>query len=83
VLVLLMRGIYEVSTDMSSDGAICIPCFMLISSGIQVILRLLPEQLERLLCSYLWREGFIIYATEMASGGTIYVPSFMKISTGF
>jgi hypothetical protein len=43
VLVLLMGGIYGVSTEMSSDGTICIPCFMMISSGIQVILRLLPE----------------------------------------
>jgi hypothetical protein len=81
VLVLLMRGIYEVSTEMSSDGTICIPCFMMFSSGNQVIFRLLHEQLERLLCSYLWREGFINYANEIASGGTICIPSFMKIST--
>jgi hypothetical protein len=36
------------STEMASDGMIYIPSFMMIGSGIQVMLRLLPEQFERL-----------------------------------
>jgi hypothetical protein len=72
VLVLMMSEIYEVS----------IPCFMMISWGIEVILRLLPQQVASLQCSCLWREGFINYTSEIASDGTIYTPSFMKISTG-
>jgi hypothetical protein len=34
--------------EMASDGMIYIPSFMKIGSGIQVILRLLPRQSERL-----------------------------------
>jgi hypothetical protein len=36
----------------ASDGMIYIPHFMKIGSGIQVILRLLPEKFERLQCWY-------------------------------
>jgi hypothetical protein len=48
MLVLLMRVIYKYTVDMVSDGMIYIPAFMKIGSGIQVILRLLPRQFERL-----------------------------------
>jgi hypothetical protein len=34
--------------EMASNGIIYIPSFMKIESGIQVILRVLPQQLERL-----------------------------------
>jgi hypothetical protein len=49
VLVLWVELIYEVHC---SDGMIHIPRFMKIGSGIQVILRLLPQQFERLQCWY-------------------------------
>jgi hypothetical protein len=36
------------AVEMTSDGMTYIPNFMTISSGIQVILRVLPQRLERL-----------------------------------
>jgi hypothetical protein len=38
--------------EMASDGMIYIPSFMKIGSGIQVILRLLPQQSKRQQCWY-------------------------------
>jgi hypothetical protein len=49
-----------------------IPSLMTIGSGIQAILRVLPQQFESLLCWYYWWEGFIMYATEMTSRGMVY-----------
>jgi hypothetical protein len=40
------------TVEMTSDGMIYIPDFMKIGSGIQVILRLLPGQSEKLRCWY-------------------------------
>jgi hypothetical protein len=40
--------------------------------GIQVILRLLPQQFERLQCLHYRQGGFMKYADEMASRGMIY-----------
>jgi hypothetical protein len=34
--------------EMTSDGMTYIPSFMMISSGIQIILSVLPQELERL-----------------------------------
>jgi hypothetical protein len=36
--------------EMDSGGMIYVPSFTMINSGIQVILRLLPQQSERLQC---------------------------------
>jgi hypothetical protein len=55
---------------------------MTISFGIQVIVRLLPQQFERLQCLYYGQGGFMKYATEMASHGMIYIQCFMMISPG-
>jgi hypothetical protein len=52
VLVLLIGVIFRYTVDMVLDGVIYIPTFRKIGSGIQVILRLLPRQLERLYCWY-------------------------------
>jgi hypothetical protein len=52
VTVLLIRGIYEVRLEVTSGGMICIPSFMTIRSAISVILRLLPQQFQRLQCWY-------------------------------
>jgi hypothetical protein len=38
--------------EMGSGGMICIPNFLTIGSGIQVILSLLPRQIERPQCWY-------------------------------
>jgi hypothetical protein len=46
VLLLLIGGIHE----MVSGAMIYVPSSMTIGSGIQVILRLLPQQFERLQC---------------------------------
>jgi hypothetical protein len=64
--------------EMASGGMIYIPNFMMTGSDIQVVLRLLPIQFERLQC---W-EACMKYAVEIASGGTISIPSFIKISSG-
>jgi hypothetical protein len=40
------------TVDMASDGMICIPSFIRIGSGIQIIIRLLPRQSERQQCWY-------------------------------
>jgi hypothetical protein len=66
----------------ASYDAVSIPSFMTISSSIQVILRLLPQQLQRLQCWYYSWEGFMKYAVEMTSGGTIHISSSMKICSG-
>jgi hypothetical protein len=62
----------EDTVEMASDGMIHLPSFMMISSGIQVILRLLPQQFVRLMN----------YAVEMGSDGTTYILSSMNIFTG-
>jgi hypothetical protein len=56
------------AVKMVPGGMICISTFMIIGSGIQVILGLLPQQVERLQCWYCLREGFMKYAIETASG---------------
>jgi hypothetical protein len=38
--------------EMTSGGMIYIPSFMMITSGIQVIYRILPQQFEKLQCWY-------------------------------
>jgi hypothetical protein len=44
-------------TEMASGGMTYIPSFMTIDSGIQVILRLLPQQFDWLQCwYYCWDE---------------------------
>jgi hypothetical protein len=40
------------TVEMSSGGMTYMPSFMTIGSGVQVILRVLPQQLEMLQCSY-------------------------------
>jgi hypothetical protein len=61
-----------------------IPSFMTIVSGIQVILRIFPQQLERLQCWYYWWRGFLKYAADIISGGMMYehIPSLMTIGSG-
>jgi hypothetical protein len=53
---------------MDSGGMIYTSSFVTVDSGIQVVLRLLHEQLERLQYWYYWWDRFINYAVEMASG---------------
>jgi hypothetical protein len=71
------------NVQMDSGGMIYIPSFLTIGSGIQVILRLLPQRFERLQYWYYCWEGFMKYAVQMASGGKISILSFMNIDTGF
>jgi hypothetical protein len=40
------------TVEMASGGMIYIPSFMKIGSGIQLILKVLPQQFERLQCWY-------------------------------
>jgi hypothetical protein len=76
------EGFVNYAFEMASGSMIYIPDFMMISSGIQVILRLLTEQFERLQCCYYWWDVFFKYGIEMGSGAMIHIPSFMKISSG-
>jgi hypothetical protein len=68
--------------EMTSDGMIYIPSFVTIGSGIQVILRLLPEQFERLQCWYYRFEISVKYVVKMVSDFMIYMPSFIRIGPG-
>jgi hypothetical protein len=54
-----MKIFMKWAVEMYSGGVINIPSFMAIGSGIQVNLRLLPQQFERLQRWYYWWEGFI------------------------
>jgi hypothetical protein len=76
------EGFTECATELGSGGMIYVSSFMMIHSGIQVILRLSLQQLDRLQCCYYWLEGFMKYATEMTSCGMICIPSFMTSYTG-
>jgi hypothetical protein len=67
---------------MASGSMIYKPSFTMINSNFQVILRLLPQQFERMQCWYYRQERFMKYDVEMASGSMIYTPDFTKISTG-
>jgi hypothetical protein len=77
-----MGGFIKYVIEMASGGMICIPSFMMTSSGIPVILTTVPQQFEGLQCWYYWWEGFMKYATEMVSRVMIYLPSFKKIGSG-
>jgi hypothetical protein len=57
---------------MNLHGMIYIQSFVKIGSGIQVILRVVFRQCERLQC---W------YAVDMVSGGTIYIPTIMTVDS--
>jgi hypothetical protein len=50
VSVLLIGGIYEVRLEVALGGMRYIRRFMTNGSGIQVTIRALPQQFERLLC---------------------------------
>jgi hypothetical protein len=63
-------------------GMTHIPSFMKIGSGIQILLRLLPQQFKWLQYWYYSWEGFMMYAIEMPSGGMIYIQSFINTSSG-
>jgi hypothetical protein len=71
----------EHSFEVTSGGMIHMWNFMMIDSGIQVILRLLLQQVEKLLHWYYLGKEFMKYALEFASSGMIYIPIFLK--TGF
>jgi hypothetical protein len=70
------------TVEMALGSMIYISSFMMIGSGIQIIVRLLPQQFDRLQFWYYSWEGFMKHTTELASGGTIYLPSFIKIGSG-
>jgi hypothetical protein len=55
---------------------------MTICSGFQVILRVQPQQFEKLHCWYYGRQGFVKYAIKMVSSGTVYIPVFVKSNRG-
>jgi hypothetical protein len=70
------------AVEVAPGGIIYIPSFMTIGSGIQVILRSVPQQFETLQCWYYLLECFVKYAVGIASGGMIFIPSFIKIGSG-
>jgi hypothetical protein len=50
--VLLLMVVVKYTVEMASDGMIYVSSFKKIGSGIQVILKLLSRQSERLQCWY-------------------------------
>jgi hypothetical protein len=65
--------------DITSNGMTYVPSFMKTGSGIQVILKLLPRQLERLWYWLYQRQGFLKYVIDMASGCMMYIPILITI----
>jgi hypothetical protein len=66
---------------MASDGMTCIPSFMKIGTGIQVI-KDMSQKFKMLQCWYhLWK-GIKNYTFDMGSCSMIYIASFLKIGTG-
>jgi hypothetical protein len=74
-------GCTKYAIEMATGGMIYIPKFITICSGIQVILRLIPQQFERPQCRYYWLYGFMKYAVEMASGCMIYILYYFEYKT--
>jgi hypothetical protein len=70
------------TVDTASDGVIYIQSFIMIGSGIQVILRLILQQFERLQCWHYWWERFTKCSIDMTSGGMTYMRSFKSIGFG-
>lgn len=81
MLVLLMGEIYEVRHWDGLGHYDIYTTYMTNCPGIQVILRLLTQQFERLRCWYYCWEGFVKYTVEMAVGGMIYIRSFATEDT--
>jgi hypothetical protein len=77
-----MGGVYRVSIQMASGGMTYIQRLIMIGSGIQIMLRLIPQQFEKLQCLYYWWERFRKYAIEIASGVIMYITSFINIGSG-
>jgi hypothetical protein len=77
MLVLLNGGFIKYSVEVASHGMIYLPSFVMIGSGIQVIVVLLPQQ---------FGVGITVvmnYAFEMASFGMIHESSFMRLVRAF
>jgi hypothetical protein len=53
---------------------------MAVGSGIQILLRFLPQQFEKLQSWYYSWEGSMKYAIKIASGGMIFIPSYVNIA---
>jgi hypothetical protein len=68
--------------EITSGGMVYISSFMMIGSDLQLILRLLPQQFERVQCWYYQWERFTKYASEVVSGVMMYIPNFIKIGSG-
>jgi hypothetical protein len=80
MLVLLMERIYDVCRwDNLRWHDTYIPSFMAIDSGIQEILRVLPQQFERLQCWYCWWERYDVRHWDGLRWRDIYTPGFIKI----
>jgi hypothetical protein len=59
----------KLAVELASGGLMYMPGFMMIGSGIQVILWLLPQQFERYW--YYWWHGFLKHGIKIASGSMI------------
>jgi hypothetical protein len=68
------------AAESASCSIVFIPSFMTISSGIQVISKLLLNNFRG--CSVGIPDGFVKKTVETASGGMIYIQSFMTTGSG-
>jgi hypothetical protein len=66
------------AVKMGLDGMTYIPDFMTFSLDIQVVLRLVPQQSQKVQCCYYWEEWFLKQAVKMDSGGMTCIPSLIK-----
>jgi hypothetical protein len=75
--------IMQFAVEMMTGGMIYMPSCMMIGSGIQVILKLMPKPFDTLLCLHYWWEVLMKYAVVTAADSMIHIPSFKKSVLAF
>jgi hypothetical protein len=76
-----MAWVYGLSIQIARGGMTYIH-FMMIGSGIQIMLRLITRQFEKLQCWYYWWDRSRKNVIEMALGVIKYITSFINIGSG-
>jgi hypothetical protein len=76
VLVLLIRGIYDVHYRGLRRHDIYIPSFMKSGTGVRAMLRICLRNLRGCKCWYYLWEGFMMYTVEMASCDMLTLTKF-------
>jgi hypothetical protein len=81
-ILVLVKELLSNTVDSALHGMVFIWSLTTISSGIQVILRLLSQQFQRLQYSYYKWEWFIICAIQMVLGWHCHTQIYMTVGSG-